>query len=152
MSAHEGRQGGRSGDAAPPRGAAATPPLSPQQPPPAFYSPHHGGYQPWLPPQFSHMAGYGAPAFYMPQPSPLPYAAPPSAGAPGAEQARFLPLAGMVLGLPSEATALSGWGGMQFEQQAAHAQPRDYSRGERPRCVNSSLCKGHLPVPLALLH
>lgn len=127
------RQGRRSGEAAPlPRGAG-TPPLPHAAAQPAFYSPHHAGFQPWLPTQFSAMASYGAPAFYLPPPSPLPYGAPPSPGAPGGDQ-RFLPLAGMVMGLPSEATTPRGWGGMQFEQQVAHVQPGDYSRVERPRC------------------
>lgn len=127
----EGRwQHGRSGEAAPLPRVAGTPPLPHAAPQPAFYSPHHAGYQPWLPAQFSAMAGYGATAFYLPSPSPMPYAAPPS---PGGDQ-RFLPLAGMVMGLPSEATTPRGWGGMQFEQQVAHAQPADYSRAERPRC------------------
>lgn len=126
------RQGRRSGEAAPlPRGAG-TPPLPHAAAQPAFYSPHHAGFQPWLPTQFSAMASYGAPAFYLPPPSPLPYGAPPSPGAPGGDQ-RFLPLAGMVMGLPSEATTPRGWGGMQFEQQVAHVQPGDYSRVERPR-------------------
>ena len=134
MSGEEARRQGRS-EAAPPLRAAGTPPLPhAAQQQPAFYSPHHAGYQPWMAAQFTPMAGYGAPAFYLPQPSPMPYATPQSPGPLGTEQPRFLPLAGMVMGLPSEATTPRGWGGMRFEHQAAHGQPGDYSRAERPRC------------------
>ncbi|KAI7843156.1 hypothetical protein COHA_003140, partial [Chlorella ohadii] len=133
MSGEEARRQGRS-EAAPPLRAAGTPPLPhAAQQQPAFYSPHHAGYQPWMAAQFTPMAGYGAPAFYLPQPSPMPYATPQSPGPLGTEQPRFLPLAGMVMGLPSEATTPRGWGGMRFEHQAAHGQPGDYSRAERPR-------------------
>ena len=90
---------------------------------------------------YSAMAGYGGPAYYLP-PSQHPYVPPPSPGA-GGEQQQFLPLSGMVLGLPSEAAAPCGWGGVQFEQQAAAGPQLEYGREQRARC-------GQRPPPLCL--